>query len=144
MPHRPRTRTVHSHSPEGANVRRHTIHASLDSFVSICQTASRSVQLVLHSSWQSVVGHIGAICRKRLNLCFLHPPESTTQTANRSVQPFLHRLTTESPYTLYNEHPYPQNCPFSMGDLDLHLTHPCPYILHNGTPLPPQNSHGRI
>jgi len=35
MPHRRRTRTVHSHSPEGANVRRHIIHASLNPSVSM-------------------------------------------------------------------------------------------------------------
>ena len=36
-------------------------------------------------------GHIRATWRIRLNFVSFGPPESTTQTAIRSVQPFLHR-----------------------------------------------------
>jgi len=56
----------------------------------------------------------GATWRIRLNLCLLcrvGPPESRTQTANQSVQLFLHSLQQKVPI-LYNERPFPQNCPF--------------------------------
>jgi len=62
---------------------------------------SATAELLLHSSWQSVVGHIGATWGIRFILCSLAtpgeydwtcaslgPPESTTQTANRSGKPF--------------------------------------------------------
>ena len=44
------------------------------------------------------------------------PPESTTQTADRSVQPFLHSSRQKFPI-LYNGRPFPPNFP-SHGDLD--------------------------
>jgi len=43
--------------------------------------------------WQQCVlrqEHIGATWRIRWNMCFLRPNQSTTQMANRSVQPYLH------------------------------------------------------
>ena len=42
------------------------------------------------------------------------PPEFTTQTANRSVQPFLHSSRHKVP-KLYNGLPFPQNCYFPWG-----------------------------
>jgi len=50
------------------------------------------------------------------------PLESTTQTANRSVQPFLHSSRQKVPM-LYNGHPYSPELSLPMGDLDPHLTH---------------------
>ena len=61
-------------------------------------------------------GHIGATWRIRLNLCFLRPAcvESKTQTANRSVQLFLHSLGQKDPI-FCNGQPFPKNCPFPWG-----------------------------
>jgi len=53
-PHRRRTWTVQWYSPNGASVTRHLINACLSSPESKSQTASRSVQLFLHSSRQTV------------------------------------------------------------------------------------------
>ena len=50
-------------------------------------------------------------------------PESTPQTALRTVQPFFAQLTTESPYTLYNGPPLSlSKSPLRIGDLDPHPT----------------------
>jgi len=46
----------------------------------------------------------------------------TTQTANRSVQQFLHS-SQQKVRILYNGHPYPPELALPMGDLDSHLTH---------------------
>jgi len=59
---------------------------------------------VLFDRWRQRVllwGHIGATWRIRLNLCILHPLESTTEMPNRSVQPCLHRWLRSVPI-LYN------------------------------------------
>jgi len=42
---------------------------------------------------------------------FSIPPESTTRTANQSIQPFLHSSWYKVPI-VYNECPFPKNCPF--------------------------------
>jgi len=42
-------------------------------------------------------------------------PESTAQTANRSVQPFLHRSWQKVPI-LYNGRPFPPKLPILVGD----------------------------
>jgi len=60
------------------------------------------------------------------NNASLSPTESITQTAYRSVQPFLsqiHRI--ECPYTLQWDAPSPQNCPshYEIGSIDPHLIH---------------------
>jgi len=44
------------------------------------------------------------------------PPESTTQTANRSVQPFLHSSRHKVPI-LYNGRPFPQKIAPSRGGI---------------------------
>jgi len=49
----------------------------------------------------------------------LSRPESTTQTASRSVQPFLH----SSRHNLVGHVLSPKNCRFAWGDLDPHLTY---------------------
>ena len=46
------------------------------------------------------------------------PLDFTTETANGSVQPFLHSLRHKVPI-LHNGHPYPPELPFPTGDLDL-------------------------
>ena len=46
------------------------------------------------------------------------PPESTTQTAYRSVQLFLHS-SRQKVSILYNGRPFPRKLPLLMGDLDL-------------------------
>jgi len=43
------------------------------------------------------------------------PLESTTQTANRSVKPFLHSSQQNVPI-IYNGRPYPLELPLQMGD----------------------------
>ena len=45
------------------------------------------------------------------------PPESTTETANRSVQPFLHS-SRQKVSILYNGQPFPPKLPLLMRDLD--------------------------
>jgi len=132
-PHSRRRRTVQSYSPGGANVSSHV--GTLTPPESTTQTANRLVQPFLHSSLQSVVGYIGATWRIRLKLCTLAPPdkynwtcasfgppESTTQTANWSVQPFLHSSRQNVSNTIQWATLSP-NCPFSWGDLDSHLIH---------------------
>ena len=60
-------------------------------------------------------------CALISNTWFLDPPDSASQTASQSVQPFLHssRQRPESPYTLQWATPFPpQNCPFPLWDLD--------------------------
>ena len=91
----------------------------------------------------------------------LGPPDLASQTAPRSIQPFLHSSRHTVPI-IYNERPFPQNCPFAWGDLNSHLIHdslfPCKHttqtasqsvqpflhkipqsvpILYNGPPVPP-------
>ena len=46
------------------------------------------------------------------------PLESTTETANGYIQPFLHSLQQKVPI-LYNGRPCPPELPLPMGDLDL-------------------------
>jgi len=49
------------------------------------------------------------------------PSEPTTQTASRSVQPFLHMGPQSAPI-LYNAMPLsPSKLPLPMGDVDSHL-----------------------
>jgi len=58
------------------------------------------------------------------NTWFLGLSEPITQTASRSVQPFLH-ISRQNIPIVYNEpaFPHPQNCPFPWGDLDPYLIH---------------------
>ena len=58
--------------------------------------------------------------------------ESTTETANGSVQPFLHSLRQKVPM-LYNKRPYQLELPLPMGDLDVPCNTWCfgPMRAHN-------------
>jgi len=49
----------------------------------------------------------------------LGPPESTTQTASRSVWPFLY----SSQRSVIGHVLSPKNCPLAWGNLDTHLIH---------------------
>jgi len=100
----------------------HVTHASFSPPESTIQTASRSVQPFLHSSWQSIWACPGMSFPLKiapshgdldphLILISLGPPESITQTASRSVQPFLHS-SRQTVHILYNGRPFPKNCPF--------------------------------
>ena len=100
------------------------------------QTVNWSVQPFLQGSRQTVVRYISATWWIRLKLCTLAPPDeydwthasfsqpdSTTQTANRSVQPFLHSWRQNVPI-LYNGMPLsPSKLPLHIGDLDPRLIH---------------------
>jgi len=67
-------------------------------------------------------GHIGITWWIRMNLCieyewtcaFFGPLESTTQMANRQVQPFLHS-SRQKVTILYNGCPFPKNFPYPWG-----------------------------
>ena len=51
------------------------------------------------------------------NTCFLGPPESTTQIASQSVQPFLHGLWSRVPITLHSIlTQYTLDSPFSVSN----------------------------
>ena len=106
----------------------HLIHGSLSPQP---KTAFQSVQPFVHSSCQSIVRHVGA-CPSPQNCPFpggdldphpIHnswsPPEPTTQTASRSVRPFLH-----SSWQCYMACPrmsFPIKIAPSYGDLDPHV-----------------------
>jgi len=67
---------------------------------------------VVFASWHQCAPHV---IRASLD-----PSESKSQTASRSVQPFLH----SSPLILYNRPPlFPSELSLRMGDLNAHLLH---------------------
>jgi len=76
--------------------------------------------------------HIGATWRIRLTGASFGPLESRTETANGSVQPFLHSLQ-QKVSILYNGHPYPPELSFPIGYLDLPCNKWCfgPMRVHN-------------
>ena len=53
----------------------------------------------------------------------LGPRNSTRQTASRSIQPFLHSSRQIVPILYNGLLLHPQNCPFPLEDMDLHLIH---------------------
>jgi len=72
---------------------------------------------IVFTRWRQcahVRGHIGGTWRIWLKCASFGPPESTTQTANRSVQPFLHSSQQSVPI-LYNGRPFSPNFPFPRG-----------------------------
>ena len=77
-------------------------HGLLDNS-QICHTTqveNRSAQPFSHSSWQSVIGHIGATWRIWLNSCFLRPSRVHNRN-NKSISSAVFApLMAESPYTL--------------------------------------------
>jgi len=133
--------TVQLYSPGGANVPSHLgTLAPPDEYAWTCasfgqpkstiQTANRSVCLFLHSSQQKVpILTMGPSCPKtalsdaaiwtHLIYGSSSPPESSTQTASRSVLPTLHRRPQGVPI-LYNGTPFPppSKLPLPIGDLD--------------------------
>jgi len=124
-----RTWTVQSCSPGGANIHRHVTHASFGPLEHTTQTASRSVQPLLHSSRHSVFGHVRACFSRTIvpshKVSGPHViygsfslPEPTTQTVSRSVHRFAQMMQSVS--ILYNGTPLPHSkyCPFPLGDLD--------------------------
>jgi len=62
----------------------------------------------------------------------LGPLESTTQTANRSVQPYLHSSRQKVPI-IYNGRPYPPKLPLPKGDLEP-IWHMIPWAHANPQP----------
>jgi len=111
----------------------HLMYASLCPSESTTQTASPSFQPFLHSLQQSVVGHAQparechvlslkiaplhrVILDPHLIRDFLDPPESSTQTASRLVQPFLHSWPQNVPI-LYSRlgRPFPLKIAASCG-----------------------------
>jgi len=109
------------------------IHASLGPPESITQTASQSVQLLLHSSCPCRRACQGMPFPSKLPLAkgdlhshlicgSLGSPDSASQVTSRLVEPFLHSSRQKVPI-LYNGRPFPSKLPFPMGDLDQHLIH---------------------
>ena len=101
---------------------------------SLTQTASRSVQPFLYSSPQSTrIFYNGLLVPPQNCPCpwvsgphLIHgssgQSEPKTQTASRSVRPFLHSLM-HSVHAIYNGPPFPpQNCPFPLGIWTLGLS----------------------
>jgi len=64
---------------------------------------SATAELLLHRSRQSVVGHIGATWRIRLNLCFFRPTRSHNPNGKSIGSAILHSSLS-------------QNCPFPWGN----------------------------
>ena len=106
----------------------HPTHASLGPPKSTTQMASESVQPFLHSSLQSVVGHVlshknWAFVRKRSgdqsNTWFLGPTRVQIQNGiSTGFLPFFAKLTAESCYTLqWATLSLLKNAP-SLGDVD--------------------------
>jgi len=57
------------------------------------------------------------------NTCFLGPPDSASQMASRSVQPFCKAHDRKSVYFTMGCPFSPQNCPYAWEDLDPYLIH---------------------
>ena len=72
-------------------------------------------QHVPHEGMLAPTGEYDWICAS------FGPLESTTQTTNRSVKPFLHSWRQEVP-VIYSGRPHPPELPLQMGDLDSHVT----------------------
>jgi len=99
---------------------------------STTQMANRSVQLFLHSSWQSVVECIGAtteivhngfIWRIWLNWCFLRPTRVHNPDGKSIGSTISTQLTAECPYTLQWHTPPSSKLPLPIGGSGPHLTH---------------------
>jgi len=87
----------------------------------ICHKVPRRVDGCYSTGDSNVSSHEGTLAppgEYDWNCASFGPLESTTQTANGSVQLFLHSLRHKVPL-LYNGRPYPPELPFPSGDLDL-------------------------
>jgi len=72
---------------------------------------------VVFARWRYVSSHEGTLAppgEYDWSCAFFGPSESTTQTANRSVQPFLHSSRQKVPI-LYDGRPYPPELPLPAG-----------------------------
>ena len=83
------------------------------------KTASRpqTDSSIVFARWRQCVGpcgHIGATWEYDWTCASFGPPESTTQTANRSVQPLLHS-SRQKVSILYNGRPFSPIFPLLMG-----------------------------
>jgi len=104
----------------------HLIRGSLDPPDSASQTASRSIQPLLHSLPLSIhILYNGCPFPQKCLFLWgfgshlihdsLGPTKPITRTVSRSVQPFLHSSPQSIPI-LYNEQPIsPKNCSFPWG-----------------------------
>ena len=64
---------------------------------------------------------------------YFGPPESTTQTANRSVQPLLHSSRQKVPI-LYNGLPFSHKLPLLMGHVDWPIQLMIPWAILSSLP----------
>jgi len=82
-------------------------------------------------------GHNGTTWRIRLNLCLFRPTEYTTKWQISRFSCFCTTHGRESLYFTIGD-PFPQNCPFSWGDLD-----PIWFIIHDSlaSPSPQSKQH---
>jgi len=76
---------------------------------STTQTANRSIQPCLHSSRQSVVGHIGATWRMRLNSRFLRPTQVHNPNGRSIGSAVSAQFTSESSLTPPSPPPPPSS-----------------------------------
>jgi len=96
----------------------------------MCHKAHHRRRRMLHcysTGDGSISSHEGTLappCEYDWTCASFGPLESTIETANGSVQPFLHSLRQRAP-VLYNGRPYPPKLPLPMGDLEL----PCKTML---------------
>jgi len=92
---------------------------------------SAAAEHLLHSSRQSVVGHIGDTWRIQLNLCTLVPPGEYDSTRaslgphkpKREIDRFSRFCTADGRKVpiLYNGRSFPQKLPFPIGGFGPHL-----------------------
>ena len=115
----------------------HLIHGSLGPPKSTTQMASQHRNQFSHfcTAHRSVIRHAQDVLSPK-NCIFawgnlepdlthsLDPPESKSQMASQSVQPFFYKSSRQRVAILYNGLPFPAyNCPFQWGNLNPHLTH---------------------
>ena len=129
MLHRRRIWTVKWHSPDCATVHPDVTHGSLDPPQCTTQTASRSVQLFLYSSCQSVVGHVRA-CPSPKNCAltwgnldhhatwFLGPTRVQIPNGISIGSAVFAQTTALQCPILYNGRPFPSKFPLPMGDME--------------------------
>jgi len=101
----------------------HVTHASFSPSESTTQTASRSLQPLLHSSWHSVIGE--ALSPKSCSFAqgikgiwFLGPTQAYNPNGNSIGLAVFAQLTTVS-----SGMPFPLKLPLHIRDLDPHLIH---------------------
>jgi len=111
----------------GDNLTRYNKTISLRKLNSKTRRLSRAIAASTFQTSGKVISHKGHIAAahgrlsrihrvapKSILRAYLGPPESITQTASRSVQPFLHS-SHQKVTILYIGSLPPQNCPFARG-----------------------------